>query len=388
MKYKFIVGSGKLKEALSITSKGLSPSRVIPITGDYLFKINSGELTICTTNMQIFINKTIAIESESIIDVVLPSGKLNDLMKDLPDQPLIFEITEFIETVNIPGSDKTRDEKRFFAELKTPSGTFKLNADDGEPFPTPKEDENISSVEIAADDFLAGLYKTSFAVSKDELRPVLTGVIIDFEPNGIRFSASDGHIASTVYVPVKETIAKSSIIVPSDSISLMQSFGLKWPSVKLSFSKSIISFELGTDLIIHGRLIGETPFELKKLIPDSSDYVATADRLSLIAAINRVKGFSNDGKGSVKLSLTANNINIFAENKYMNETGNEDLTVSYDGEDFEIGTIPKQILSCLGRCVTNDVSLFFTTPNRAFLIRESDEVVNQENLMFVMPVMI
>lgn len=369
---KFIVSKTLLADALGITGKAVSPNNVVPVLASYLFRIKNNSLEITGSNLQIFITKQISIEGNDFEALVaLPASRLYNLVKELPEQPLQFLIEE------TDGNYKTT--------LTASSGTYVFPAEPGKDYPDMKNAKEVSFT-IEARELLAGIGKTMFACSTDELRPAMTGVLVSFKENQVTYTATNSAILSTYSFEV-DVDTDRSFIVPAKILSILQGLsGSKLIFVQLD-KKSIV-FNIDENTVLKSRLIDEKYPDYGSVIPKDNTNLFTTDKSELTGSLKRITQFAEGNHHKVTLQIDEFNCSIKTENS-MGETAFETLKHHYSGVPIEIGIDGKNLLNCLAKMDTEMISLSFSTPKKAMLLREiGPEVSDDTNLMLLMPLTI
>ena len=201
----FIVSSSALLKSLSKIS-GVIPSRsVLPIIENFLFEIEEGSLRISTTNLEISMQTSLPIESRGgTLKIAVPAKILQDILKQLPDQPITFSI-----------SDET-----FAIEISSENGKYKLSGENGLDFPKIPVAENTQAATMPGKVLLRAINKTLFAASTDEDKAALNGIYFNLGENGLTFVATDAH-RLVRYRRVDITVNEAaSFIVPQIALNL------------------------------------------------------------------------------------------------------------------------------------------------------------------------
>src|SRR5262249_14344563 len=155
--------------------------------------------------------------------IAIPARILLDTLKTLPEQPLTFKI----------------DEKTFGIELTSETGRYKLSGENADDFPKIPQPEAVTEISIPATALGNAINRTLFAVSSDDLRPAMTGVLFQISPDGMTFVSTDAH----KLVKLARTDAKGSkaaqFIVPKKALGLLKgSLPVSDSGVNVSYNKS------------------------------------------------------------------------------------------------------------------------------------------------------
>lgn len=369
---KFIVSSSALLKQLSALSGVLSTSNALPILDNFLFQVDKGELKISASDLETTMTSTLNVESKDSGTIAVPARLLLDTLKTFPEQPLTFTI----------------DKKKFAIEISSDYGKYKLTGHDGEDFPKIAEIESPSSFEMDVDTLGKAISKTLFAVGSDELRPVMCGVFVQLEPNGITFVATDAH----KLVRFKRNDAKSkkatSYIIPKKPLTLLKNILSGSGKVTVEYNNTNVSFSFGNTLLVSRLIDGKYP-NYDAVIPKENPNKMIVDREAFLNSIRRVSIFSNKTTHQVRLKVKGSELNISAEDLDFSNEANERLTCSYKGEDMEIGFNSRFLAEMLSNMDCEEVQFEMSSPNRAGVMVPSKGSSKEEDiLMLVMPVML
>src|SRR3982751_3410938 len=173
---KFIVSSSALLKQLLQINGVINANTVLPILEDFLFEIEKNKLTVVATDLETVMRVQMDIEAKDSGRVCIPARILMDSLKNLPDQPLTFNI-----------------DKNFAIELTSDSGKYKVMGENPDNFPKEPAADNATSFTMTSAGLVTAINKTLFAVSNDDLRPAMTGVFFELTADGMQCVATDAH---------------------------------------------------------------------------------------------------------------------------------------------------------------------------------------------------
>ncbi|MBC8172738.1 MAG: DNA polymerase III subunit beta, partial [Chitinophagales bacterium] len=202
---KFIVSTTSLLRNLQMVNGVINTNTVLPILEDFLFVIEKNLLTISGTDLETSITTSLEIESKASGKVAIPARILVEYLKTLPEQPLTFSV----------------DDESYAVEITTDRGKYKLNGENGNDFPRIPAADNVSVVTMNTSTLQKAINKTLFAVSNDELRPQMTGVYFQLNPDGITFVATDAHKLVRYKRTDMQVETSTSFIVPKKALNLL-----------------------------------------------------------------------------------------------------------------------------------------------------------------------
>jgi DNA polymerase III subunit beta len=368
---KFIVSSSALLKQLQQISGVINANTVLPILEDFLFEIDKGKLTVTATDLETVMKIHLDIEAKESGRICIPAKILLDSLKNIPEQPLTFNI-----------------DKNFGVELTSDNGKYKVMGENPDNFPKEPAADDANSFTMTSTGLVTAINKTIFAVSSDDLRPAMTGVFFELDKTGISFVATDAHrlvkyTRTDVSCPQKDTF-----IVPKKPLNLLKSaLPDNEDELTLSYNSNHLFVKHGgTELVC--RLIDARFPDYKVVIPTDNPYVLTVNRSDFQGALRRVSVFSNKSTNQVALSISGNELQLASQDVDFSFEGNERMACTYDGEDLAIAFNAKFLIEMLNGAETADINVELSTPTKAGIIKPSEQEPNEELLMLVMPLML
>ena len=372
---KFILSSLKLLKAVQSLAGVINSNNTLPILDDFLFNISDNELRITASDLETTMIVTIQPDLvEGAGEVTIPARLLIDILKNLPDIPVSFNI----------------DETTLAIEITTGEGRYKMVGHKSDEFPQVPVLEEASQWEIPADVLACGFEKTVFATGNDEIRPVMTGVFMEMTNNGLNFVATDAHKLVRYRRLDIKTDVLASFIVPKKPINQLKTAlaGKADETVVVEFNKTNASFTMSGFQLVCRLIDGKYP-NYETVIPKANPNKLTIDRQLLLSAIRRVAIFSSKATHQIRFKITGQELVLTAEDlDYYNEA-KERLSCNYEGNDMEIGFNSRFFQEMLGNLSQTEVLLEMSAPNRAGLIIPVDnQNADEDILMLLMPVML
>lgn len=368
---KFIVSSAVLLKNLQNINGVVATNPIVPILENFLFKIESGTLTVTASDLQTTMTTEIPVDATDNGAIAVPAKLLLDTLRSLPEQPITFNI----------------DTETFGTEILTDNGRYKLSGENPIDFPKIPAVAKTLSVEMTSDALLGAINNTVFATSTDDLRPAMTGVYLQLTDENATFVATDGHRLIRYRRTDIQASATTTMIIPRKALTLLKSSLPENTPVKADFSQSNASFTFGGTQMIC-RLIDERFPDYENAIPVNNPNVMAIGRTDLSNSLKRIMIYANRTTHQIRLSLKTNALTISAEDLDYSNEANEKLLCDYDGDAMEIGFNAKLMAEMLNNLSAKMITLELSAPNRAGLIVPADKDENEEILMLVMPVML
>ena len=370
---EFKVNSKELEKLLNKIIPAVPTRTPMPILENFLFEINEGKLTIHATDLEISLKSSLNVVAEENFSAVVPAKLLYDVVRSLKDTTIVFT---------------TADKGKI--NLKTDNGRYTLSYMDPAEYPEipsfPTEGgEDVAQITINGDELRYAFEKIAFAMSKEEMRPAMMGTLFDFEENGLRVVATDGHRLSNL---LKKNIKYDKVeqyIIPERAVSVLQKV-LDSKDVKIYMSKTHMSFALN-DMELITRLIGQKYPDYQSVIPLENEFELKLKTKELHNAIKRMMLFSTSNTRRVKFSVSKDNLEISAEDLDLGASGNESIDCKYSGDAIEIGFNSAYVNDILNHLDDEEEIIFkLHSPTKAVIVVPVKEKENEELMMLLMPV--
>ncbi len=371
---EFKVNSKELEKLLTKIIPAVPTRTPMPILENLLFDIKDGQLTIYATDLEISLKSSINIVAEENLQIVVPAKLLYDIVRSLGETTIKFEIGE--HKIN----------------LQTDYGKYTLSYLDSAEFPEipsfPSEgvqSDDISHLMINGGELKKVFEKSSFAMSKEEMRPAMMGTLFEFSDSGLRFVATDGHRLVNILHKNITTSLNDQYIIPERAVSVLLKI-LDEKDVKIFLTKTHISFTL-SDIELITRLIGQKYPDYNSVIPLENEYLLKVKTKDLNNAIKRMMLFSTSNTRRVKFSVSNNNLQISAEDTDIGASGEENVKCEYSGNSIDIGFNSQYVNDILTHLVSEEeIVLKLHSPTKAVIIEPTKMKENEEMMMLLMPV--
>jgi len=368
---KFIVSSSSLLKQLQHIAGVINANTVLPILEDFLFEIGKNKLTVVATDLETVMRVQLDIESKEPGKVCIPAKILIDSLKNLPDQPLTFNI-----------------DKNFAVEITSDNGKYKVMGENPDNFPKEPAADDATSFTATASALITAINKTLFATSSDDLRPAMTGVFFELDKKGMQCVATDAHRLVRYKRKDISCPKNDSFIVPRKPLNLLKA---AIPStdeeITLSYNSNHLFVKHGTTQM-SCRLIDARFPDYKVVIPTDNPYRLVVSKSDFQSALRRVSVFSNKSTNQVALSISGSELQLAAQDVDFSFEGNERMKCQYNGEDIVIAFNAKFLIEMLSAADSDEVNMELSTPTKAGLIKPSELDENEELLMLVMPLML
>lgn len=364
---EFKVNSKVLEKLLSKIIPAVPSRTPMPILENFLFELSGGLLIVHATDLEISLKSSINVTANEDISIVIPARLIYDVVRSMEDVQINF---------SVGGNTKLA--------LTTENGVYNINYSPSEDFPETPTVSKSKEFLINGKDLKKAIDQTSFAMSKEDMRPAMTGTLLEFASEGLRFVTTDGHrLVRLIYKNIK-TSTEEQYIIPERAITVLSKL-LSETDVKIYLGKSHISFIIG-DVEFSSRLIAEKYPAYNSVIPLENENILKINRHMLHSTIKRMMLFSSSSSKQVKFSIKKNNVVVSAEDIDLGSNAVENIDCEYNGEQMDIGFNTQYVNDILTHVEDEEVLFKLHSPTKACIIEPGKKQEGEELMLLLMPV--
>ena len=370
---KFIVSSTGLFSHLQAISRVINSKNSLPILDCFLLELTDGTLSITASDSETTLTTSIETnEADGNGRFAVNSKTILDALKEIPEQPLAFEVNESLEII-----------------VKYQNGKYSLMGQHADEYPQAANlGSNAVHVSLEASVLMNGITRSLFATADDELRPVMNGVYFDITTDDITFVASDGHKLVRNKTFKARGNEKAAFILPKKPATLLKNLLPKeMADVQIDFDDRNAVFTLENYTMTCRLIEGRYP-NYNSVIPSNNPHKATIDRAAFMSALKRVSVFSSAASSLIKLRLDMNTIQISGQDIDFSTSAEETLMCQYEGNPMSIGFKSTFLIDILNNMASQEVVLELADPSRAGVIVPVEQNEEEDLLMLLMPMML
>jgi DNA polymerase III subunit beta len=366
---KFTAQIKPLQEALAKVIAVIPSKSTLAQLETVLTELNKNQLRLTGTDLEITVVVNLEVSGKKDGTANIPAKIFHEIIRALPDG----EVTFVLDT-------ETRR-----AQLQTEQGNYQLTVDETASLPNTAADfKPEGTIDLDAQTLRRMISKTLFAVSTDELRPSMMGVLFQFSPDGTRAVATDGHRLVRIFNTNLKTESELDIIIPAKALNLVgKSFG-EGESIRIAYSQTHVEFKTEMTTIL-SRLIDERYPNYEAVIPRENDKQVTISKDAMLRSVKRVSIFANANTKQLKFQLNKDKMSILAENFDAGNEAKEQIRCDYGNDDLMIGFNGRFVEDALSHLDGEDITMKFSTPTRAAIL-EPVKQNGEDIMMLVMPV--
>ena len=363
---RVVCGKDELAEKLQLVGRGVSTRTTVQILAGIMLRAAGGRLHLSATDMEISVRDSLDAQVEEEGAVVVPGRLLVDIVRLLPSGEVTLE--------------HRADEG--VARLTCGSASYSLNTYGPEDFPRLPEIEPDSAFAVEREAFLDTIGRVGRSASRDESRPVLTGILVRFEGDKLVMAATDSYRLS-----VKETALSSGpgreleAIVPARALTELARVGqsAETETIEVGVQENQVVFGVDGIWLTARRIDGQFP-NYKQLLPEQFEAEVHLPREELLDVVRRT-GLLAQRKSPLRLRFDEGELTVSAQTQDVGEA-RESLPISYGGEAMEIGFNAEFLRDGLESITDDTARLKLISPLRPGLLHgESDDF-----LYLIMPI--
>lgn len=336
---KFSVSKEKFLAGLQAVQNVVSTRTTLPILSNVLLQARDGEVRFTTSDLDVGITGTIEAQIEREGATTLPARRLASIVRELPASDISIEV----DSKNI-------------ASIRCGQSFFKILGLPEEEFPPLPQFEGAKVFKLQQKELRDALKKTAYAISTDETRYVLNGILFSFRDGKLTMVATDGRRLALVDLEVEfPRSQEADIIVPTKCVTELGRMLGDSGELTMSVAENQLAFEVGTTLLVSKLVEGNYP-NYRQVIPGEAKERVALEREQFLNAVHRVSLLSSEKSNSVKLVFSKNNIEIVANTPDIGEA-RESLPVTYKGRDLAIAFNPEFLMAPLRNLNNEEVFL-------------------------------
>lgn len=336
---RFSVAKEKLLAGLQTVQNVVSTRTTLPILANVKIQAAEGKLHFTTTDLDVGISGQIEASIEKPGGTTLPVKRFASIVR---------ELTSGDVNVDIDGKN--------IASIRCGQSFFKIHGLPEDEFPALPLFENAKTFTLKQADLKDALRKTSYAISTDETRYVLNGILFSFKDSRLTMVATDGRRLALVDLEVEFPQSDEvEIIVPTKCVNELSRLVEDNGELKMHVTQNQVAFDVGTTRLVSKLVEGNYP-NYRQVIPSETRERITLERQIFLSAVHRVSLLASEKSNSVKLMFTKNNLEIAANTPDIGE-GRESLAISYKGPDLCIAFNPEYLMAPLRALPDEEVFL-------------------------------
>jgi DNA polymerase-3 subunit beta len=358
-----IVGSGlritvskdELVAALGVVSRAVSARTSVQILSGILLEAQGSELRLAATDMELSLRANVPAQIEGDGAIVLPGKTFVDIARLLPADEVAIEHKPAESVVHVTSG----------------SASYTLHTYNPEDFPRLPELDAVQTFSVDRESLLETISRVARAASRDESRPVLTGVLVSFTGGKLVMAATDSYRLAVKETELDGSAPELEAIVPSRALQELARIANHGETVEVGVHENQVLFSTDGAWLTTRRIDGQFP-NYRQLLPEQFEHELTLPRTEILEVVRRASVMIQRAT-PLQLRFAEGELTVIARTHEVGES-QESMPVGFSGETLEIGFNADFLRDGLESMDGDDVRFKLISPLRpAVLQGESDD---------------
>src|SRR6266576_1274746 len=358
-----IVGTGlritaskdELVQALGVVARAVSTRTSVQILSGILLEAQGSELRLAATDMELSLRATVPAQIEGDGAIVLPGKTLADIARLLPSDDVAIEHKPSESVVHITSG----------------TASYTLHMYNPEDFPRLPELDAVETFSVDRESLLETIHRVARAASRDESRPVLTGILVSFTGGKIVMAATDSYRLAVKETELGGSAPELEAIVPSRALQELARIANAGDTVEVGVHENQVLFSTDGAWLTTRRIDGQFP-NYRQLLPEQFEHVLTIPRVELLEVVRRASVMIQRAT-PLQLRFAEGELTVIARTQDVGES-QESMPVAFSGETLEIGFNAEFLRDGLESMDGDDVRFKLISPLRPAVIQgEGDD---------------
>lgn len=364
---RFTISREKLQEGLAAVTAAVPAKTTLPVLSNLLVETTERGIRFSATDLDIAVSTEVSADVETQGAITIPAKKLSEIARELPPSP-----------VKVSASGEQR------VTIECGRAKFKLLGLPRDEFPTFPTVRFNESWRVKSGDLQKLISHVAFAVSTEESRPILNGVLWELREDRMRMVATNGHRLSKMELPVvSSTAPPGDLIVPPKALEQIKRLFPAEEELEIARGENHLGFRSPFTSVFTRLIEGPYP-NYEQVIPKDNDRFCLCDKAALTSAIKRMGVIASDQTHRIKMSFNTGMLKFSVTTPDLGEASDE-LPINYNGDQLDIGFNATYLLEILRYMPTEQVRLTFKAPERAATIEPEGWDDPAKYLCLVMP---
>jgi DNA polymerase III subunit beta len=354
---RMTVARDELAAKLAIVARGVSTRTTVLVLGGIQLRAEAGQLHLAATDMEVSLRATVDAQVADEGVVVVPGRLLLEIARSLPDSEVAIE------------------HKPEEAVVVVTAGTanYRLHTYSAEDFPRLPEVNTDALYAIEREALVETVARVGRSASRDESRPVLTGILVRFEPGRVVMAATDSYRLAVKETPVEAALPDLEAIIPARALQELARIAGGADEVQLGLQENHVVFGADGTWLTTRRIDGQFP-NYRQLLPEQFEYELSLPREELLEVVRRVSLMAQRNS-PLRLRFADGDLTVSAVTQDVGEA-RESLPAPYTGEAMEIGFNAEFLRDGLDSVDSDTIKFKLISPLRpAVLEGETDDYV-------------
>jgi DNA polymerase III subunit beta len=351
---KVVCRREELSQKLGVVARAVSTRASVQILSGVLLRAEAGRLHVAATDMELSLRSSLEAQVDGDGAVVVPGRLLVDLARLLPDSEVTIE---------------HRADENVVRVTSGPSSST-LHTYAAEDFPRLPDLDTVGTFTVDRESLLDTVSRVARSASRDESRPVLTGILVRFEAGKLVMAATDSYRLSVKETELSGDVPELEAIIPARALAELARIAQAGDSVELGVHENQVVFAADDVWLTTRRIDGQFP-NYKQLLPETFEHELTLPRNELLDVVRRV-GVMVQRTSPIQLRFAEGELTVFARTQDVGEA-KESVPVQFSGDTMEIGFNAEFLREGIESISADDLRLKLISPLRPAVIEGGED---------------
>jgi DNA polymerase-3 subunit beta len=352
---KITCSKDDLVQALGVVSRAVSTRTSVQILSGILLEPHESGLRVAATDMELSLRATLPAQLQGDGSIVLPGKTFADIARLLPSDEVSIEHKPAESVVHIVSG----------------TASYTLNTYNPEDFPRLPELDAVTTFAVEREPLLETIGRVARAASRDESRPVLTGILVQFTAGTLVMAATDSYRLAVKQTALEGTVPELEAIVPARALQELARIANTGDEVEVGVHENQVIFATSGVWLTTRRIDGQFP-NYKQLLPEAFEYELNVPRLELLDVVRRAAVMIQRST-PLQIRFAEGELTVIARTHEVGES-KESMPIAFTGETLEMGFNADFLRDGLESMEGDDVRLKLISPLRPAVIQgEGDD---------------
>jgi DNA polymerase III subunit beta len=358
-----VVGAGlritcakdELVQALGVVSRAVSTRTSVQILSGILLEAQGSDLRLAATDMELSLRASLSAQLEGDGAIVLPGRTLTDIARLLPSDEVAIEHRPAESVVHVTSG----------------SASYTLHTYNPEDFPRLPDVDAMPTFSVERESLLETIGRVARAASRDESRPVLTGILVQFAAGKLVMAATDSYRLAVKETEIADSVPDLEAIVPARALQELARIATAGDEVEIGVHENQVLFSTGGVWLTTRRIDGQFP-NYRQLLPEAFEHELTLPRGELLDVVRRAAVMIQRST-PLQLRFAEGELTVLARTHEVGES-QESMPAGFAGDTLEIGFNADFLRDGLESVEGDDVRVNLISPLRPAVIKgEGDD---------------
>src|SRR5881409_1116166 len=342
---KVVTQRDELAQKLGVVARAVSTRASVQSLSGVLLTAEGGRLHLAATDMELSLRSSLEAQVEGDGATVVPGRLLVDLVRLLPDNEVTIEHRADESVVHVTSGPSTSTLHTYAAE----------------DFPRLPDLDTVGTFTVDRESLLETVSRVARSASRDESRPVLTGILVRFEAGKLVMAATDSYRLSVKETPLDGDAPELEAIIPARALGELSRIAQSGDTVELGVHENQVVFGSGGVWLTTRRIDGQFP-NYRQLLPESYEHELVVHRAELLDVVRRTSVMAQRNS-PLRLRFAEGELTVSAQTQDVGEA-RESLPVAFTAEPLEIGFNAEFLREGIETMAEDEIKLRLISPLR------------------------